>query len=509
MKFKHIKLPLFLFVFIIFCSLFFGGYFSSGNQEYPYAKAVTYVGKCGENCKWTLNLKKGTLTLSGSGKTNNFEEKSTPWFKYVDDINRLIVSDGVTTLGDNIFAFLDKAETVTLPNSLKTINDKAFYGCASLKQIKGGYNALKKIGNSAFAYCRKLEAVPDFPSLEKIGEKAFYYCYGLSDISLGYSVKSVGKDAFAYCEGLNKIRIVNYRCEISDSENTFYKSAVTEGFNNSTAKEYCDKYERKFVRIKDINYLNDLTVKLEYSTVTYDGSKKKPAVKIKGLKEGRDYTVKYSANIDPGIAKVTVYAAGDTLGEKTATFKINPSAPENIKLKSRKSDSLTLKWDKVIGADKYEVVRLIKGEWVSVGKTSKTSFTDSGLSGASEYSFKVRALKLLKKDKCVGKYSKTFTGLTNPEVAAISKVALVRGGGKLRVTIKKINGVSGYELFMATKENGKYKNVYSVSQSGKMSVVIDGLSNSNIYYFKVRAYMISGKNKVYSAFSDVVSSNVL
>ena len=44
------------------------GFSGDKGEDYSFvAKAVTYVGNCGENCKWTLNLKLETLTIDGSG----------------------------------------------------------------------------------------------------------------------------------------------------------------------------------------------------------------------------------------------------------------------------------------------------------------------------------------------------------------------------------------------------------------------------------------------------------
>lgn len=506
---KIIRIPVFFLITIVFFSLFINGFFSSGDNTFPYAKAVTYVGNCGENAKWTLNLKKGSLTISGSGAINSFDEKETPWFKYRDEIKRIIISDSITSIGDNVFSFLDKTEKVSVPGSLKTIGYKAFYGCADLKEIKGSFSSLTEIGESAFAYCRKLKVLPDFPSLETVGENSFYYCYSLPAVTLGYSVTSIKKCAFAYCEGLENIKIVNYKCEIADDENTFYKNTNIEGFSKSTAYDYSKRYNKSFSKIKDINYLNDLKIKLQYSETVYDGAKKKPNVLIKGLKQGQDYTVRYSDNINPGLAKVTVYAAGDTLGKKTKTFRILPAEVENVRLKSRTSDSISVKWDKTVGADKYEIYQLVNGKWIKSGETERTSYKVSGLKGASEYSLRVRAITVLKNNRFEGKFSKTFSDFTSPESPAIEKISLVRGGGKLRVTIKKINGVSGYELYMSTDENGDYKKVSNLTSSSKLTVTIDNLSNSNTYYFKVRTFMKNGDNKVFSGYSEVMSSNVL
>lgn len=512
MKIKHLRIPAFILAIALIFSVFMNyGFSRETSENYSFvAKAVTYVGNCGENCKWTLNLKLGTLNVDGSGNTYSYEFKRTPWYKYRDEIKTIVVSKGVKTIGSNFFAGLNKVKTAEIASTVQKIGDSAFYGCESLRHLNmSASSKLKTIGDNAFAFCRKLQEMPSFSSLRSVGKNAFFYCYSLSDVAFGYSVKKIEEGAFSCCRSLKKLRIVNYDCEISDSETTIYSETAIEGFNESTAKSYADKYSRDFIKIKDIKYLNDLKVKLQYDSISYDGAEKTPSVSVKGLKKGRDYTVKYSDNIEPGQAKVTLYAAGNTLGKKTVTFIINPPKVKNVSLASRKTDSISFKWSKAHGADKYEVFQLQKGSWVKIATTKKTSFTAKNLSSAEEFSFKVRAVSVLKGTKCKGKMSDIFTDMTRPQPTEILKLGVVRGGGKLRVTLKRVSGADGYEILLATKEHGKYKPAAIISNSRNLSVVLDNLNNSDTYYIKARSFVNSGNSKIYSTMCDALSSGVL
>ena len=84
MKIKHLRIPAFILALIVVLSVFMNyGFGGDKDEDYSFvAKAVTYVGNCGENCKWTLNLKLETLTIDGSGNTYSYEFKRTPWYKY-------------------------------------------------------------------------------------------------------------------------------------------------------------------------------------------------------------------------------------------------------------------------------------------------------------------------------------------------------------------------------------------------------------------------------------------
>lgn len=75
----------------------------------------------------------------------------------------------------------------------------------------------------------------------------------------------------------------------------------------------------------------------------------------------------------------------------------------------------------------------------------------------------------------------------------------------VNVTWKKLKGADGYELYRATSANGKFSKVATVRDQDYWDVLI---ANKKTYYYKIRAYQGSGKNRVYSEFSDVKSIKV-
>lgn len=112
---------------------------------------------CGENLKW--NLRDGTLTITGSGRMNDYKGimgdrgadgsrrmlcVDTPWG---DKITRIVVEDGVTSIGNYAFAFCDSVKEITLPGTVMSIGDSVFDGCESLETI------YVDEGSYAEAYC--------------------------------------------------------------------------------------------------------------------------------------------------------------------------------------------------------------------------------------------------------------------------------------------------------------------------------------------------------------------
>lgn len=99
---------------------------------------------CGENATWTLD-ESGTLTISGTGAINDEA------FKNNTKIKKVIIEEGITSIGGYAFYRCENLTSVTLPQSLTDIGDQAFQYCYYLKVINGG-EGITNIGSQAF-YC--------------------------------------------------------------------------------------------------------------------------------------------------------------------------------------------------------------------------------------------------------------------------------------------------------------------------------------------------------------------
>ena len=153
-------------------------------------------GTCGPNLRWHLT-DNGVLTISGKGEMNdysaNYFENRAPWRGY--DIKRIIIGDGVTTIGVYAFAGCSSLTSVTIPNSVTKIGDSAFEDCSALTSVTIP-NSVTKIGDRAFEYCRALTSVTIPNSVTKIGDHAFDYCSALISVTIPNSVTTIGEDAF-------------------------------------------------------------------------------------------------------------------------------------------------------------------------------------------------------------------------------------------------------------------------------------------------------------------------
>ena len=75
---------------------------------------------------------------------------SRPWGYF--GIKRIIIGDGVTTIGDRAFVSCSSLASVTIGNSVTTIGEYAFNTCSSLTSVTIS-NSVTTIGQGAFSRC--------------------------------------------------------------------------------------------------------------------------------------------------------------------------------------------------------------------------------------------------------------------------------------------------------------------------------------------------------------------
>ena len=180
-----------------------------------------------------------TLTIEGNGPMANYDGYKTssnnscaPWCEKIQNITRLIVEDGVTTLGDDILyysyydngsdyhSFHPNLREVKLPEGLSYIGARAFCDSPDLTEIKIP-STVTKIKEYAFSGCTGLTEIELPPQLEEVDGGLFSRCSGLTEITIPSSVKTIGARAFLYCtklesvtlsEGLREIEYEAFRC---------------------------------------------------------------------------------------------------------------------------------------------------------------------------------------------------------------------------------------------------------------------------------------------------------
>ena len=137
--------------------------------------------------------------------------------------------EGYTSIGYDAFGDCSSIKSITLPNSVTSIEDWAFAYCSAIKSITIP-NSVTSIGRNAFRYCTSLTSVNIPSSVTSIGENVFHGCTSLpvednlryadtflveavntqlSTYTIKEGTKWIGYLAFYYCSSLTSITIPN------------------------------------------------------------------------------------------------------------------------------------------------------------------------------------------------------------------------------------------------------------------------------------------------------------
>jgi len=212
-----------------------------------------------DTLSWSLNSD-GVLTVSGRGDMGSFETEShsgsnAPWSAYADRVTAIVVSEGVTGIGEEAFKALENVSSLALPKSLLCSRQFAFpwrgvgnvhyagdlsdwlkfrfvvtsdseyvssrdcamlgyYGAGGRLYLNGALMPeeitipadCREIGECAFYGVQNLQRVTTRYGLERIGKYAFANCTNLSAVDLPDSLTELGFQAFYGCTSLTELK---------------------------------------------------------------------------------------------------------------------------------------------------------------------------------------------------------------------------------------------------------------------------------------------------------------
>ena len=121
-------------------------------------------------------------------------------------IRNVTIGNGVEYIGQNAFNKCLSLTSITIPDSVKTIDYSAFYNCSGATELTLG-SSVEKIGGSAFQYASRLRKVVIPSSVKTIGSDAFASTWGLKEVTFLDSECSLEYEVFAYTHVLDKISL--------------------------------------------------------------------------------------------------------------------------------------------------------------------------------------------------------------------------------------------------------------------------------------------------------------
>ena len=197
-------------------------------------------------------------------------------------LSSIDIPSSIERIEEMAFASCTSLRSITIPASVKYIGRYAFQYCTSLYSISVDTNNLNyasdgralfnkdttrliqyALGNSSESY-----TVPD--TVETIGERAFYSDKNLENIVLPIGVTTIESEAFRYCPSLSSITIP-YTVNEFGSELFTYKDFVIYGYSDSPAEEYANENNIAFVSLCTHDYISEIE---EEPTCTSSGTEK-------------------------------------------------------------------------------------------------------------------------------------------------------------------------------------------------------------------------------------------
>lgn len=487
---------------------------------------------------WTYN--NGTLTISGTGDVDDYNNSSAPWYDHRYDTTKIVISNGVTGIGEGAFCYFTELTSVSLPGSLKSIGAYAFRGCSSLKSVVIP-DSVTSIGEGAFYRCTALTTATVSNSVSRISYGTFMSCENLISVTIPNSVKSIGEKAFYNCGSLTDVYykgstaqwnavMVGLDNDSLQNANIYfvhthsYTAAVTEP--TCTARGYTtytcscgDSYVDNYTDRLGHDYVNGICSRCgeadpnymlaapELKITTSSGKPKVYWNEVDGAVKywlyrstdgvnfnyydtttSTNYTNR-STNIGTTYYyKVKAIDANDARSEFSVVKRImcKPAAP-TVSI-NRSNGKPKLSWKSVSGAKKYWVYRSTDGKnfkyWDS---TTKTNYTNKGAASGTKYYYRVKAVAIVNGNNVASANSNTKNMITT---LAKPSVSITTSGGKPKLTWKAVTGADKYYVYRSTDgKNFKYW-----ESTTKTSYINTGAKRNTRYYYKVKAVCAANSN---------------
>ena len=371
-------------------------------------------------------------------------------FYSIDANNGSFTKKAYRVAGENIIWNLNNG-VLTLNGKGEISVDTEAKHRGPVSSTAGGYT-YSSSDNSWKPIKDKVKKIVIGKGITKIRDNAFKYFDNLKEVEIQDGLKSIGKQAFYGCDYLSKITIPSSVTSIGE----------------------------------DFLWTGSYWI--------YDNSH---VVRATIYAPSNSYAIKYAKK--KGITYKVI---------ATNNKVVLPKKVSNFKTKTQTTNSITLNWSKVSGANGYQIqtYNASKKKWVNVANTTKTSYKVTKLGKGKTYKYRVRAYKTINKVKKYGSWSSVLNSGTKTSAPKISRITTGRKKANLRWN--KVSGANGYEIYMATTKKGKYKKVKTVTKGNAIKYTKSKLKKNKRYYFKVRTYKKVNGKKIYSSYSSIKSIKV-
>ena len=499
------------------------------NEIYNDGPAIIDSGTCGENITWMLD-EYGVLTISGKGDMPSYEfseilyeegeeglenlpwdprfddpfnpddsplDYIAPWFFIRDDIQEIVVKDGVTDVGSNAFAYCENCRKVTLAKSVKSISSDAFQYCTSLEEFSWHEN-IETIGFGAFWGCASLDNVVIPDNVRFIGNYAFAYCDKLKNVTLGQGSNYDSGGMFKACKSLEQIVIPDGEEKIVGNMfedcSSLKKIVLPESLTSIGFKAF-----------KGCSGLTDIIIPESVTSI--------------GGYAFTDCSSLKSLTIPDGVTNIDNSAFGSSFywgADSSVILTQNPyvkeyckennyvyfdkAAPSITKLASYNGSDIRVYYEKRDFASGYQIKyadnkNMTNAKSVMIKDNKASSKVISGFINGKTYYVQIQTYIKTGNASYWSKWSskKSVKIEQTPYPTNVAKLSTYIGS-HIKVDWTKTAGASGYHIKYADNSSMTGAKEVMVKGNSTFTKTLTGLKNGKTYYVKIQTYRtVSGK----------------
>ena len=402
--------------------------------------------------------------------------------------------ENIQEIAPYAFAYCNNLKSVTIPLRVNDIYDHAFYYCKNIKEVDFG--KIIYIGSAAFAQCSSLKEAILPETCRMLQDYAFSNCQKLELLTTNY-LEFIGSYAFNKCYSLRLIHesIDNVGDPEIGYENPYNvltaEKIECNAFKNCTSIKYLDIRDAE--EIQENAFLN--------------------CTALSEVHFWFDIPKDIHANAFENTALVNNHKGGIIyIDDLALCYKKPAKAATTIKIKSGTKHIASWCLYKIDGVKSLYLPSSLKEvEEVNISSMKdlkrvyisgkKTEFDNNSCQNnyrsKTTYYIKSKAYRVIEHfDKDHYTYTTDWKPDKTKSVSAVGKTK-----STAKITWKKQGYVSGYEVYMKTSKNGKWKKVATLKGSDSTSYTKKSLSKNKTYYFRVRAYKTVESSTYYGAYS--------
>ena len=137
-------------------------------------------------------------------------------FMNCSSLSKVEFPNSITSIGAYAFSGCSRLTEMIIPDSVTSIGASAFRGCTGLTNIVLS-NSITEIPNALFMDCTSLLEINMSDNITIVGSNAFYNCTALKNITMSNNIAKIGDRAFAKCTGIENVYVNDFDdwCNIS------------------------------------------------------------------------------------------------------------------------------------------------------------------------------------------------------------------------------------------------------------------------------------------------------